>query len=141
MDTEAETSPAARNNLDLLEGCYPLEHELDDPFVWTPARFGLHVPRPANFMAVKLAYLGPQGAIHVSQNGICVDSVSLRKGWQDCVLTLPPHTECLSLEVSPVPEVDGDNRELGMMVRSILFFDDERKFERSKKLSQNAILN
>jgi MoaA/NifB/PqqE/SkfB family radical SAM enzyme len=141
MDTEVEPGSAGLNNLDLLQGCYPLERELDDSFVWTRARFRLHVPRRANFMTVKLAYLGRQGAIQVLQNGICVDRVSLRKGWQDCLLTLPPHAEWLSLEVSPVPKIEDEDRELGVMIRSILFFDDERRFKRSKKLSQNAILN
>lgn len=141
MDTRIESNSAGPNKLDLLEGCYPLERELDDPFVWTRAQFRLHIPCRANFMTVKLAYLGPQGIIHISQNGICVGSVPLRKGWQDCVLTLPRNAEWLSLEVSPVPEVEGDDRELGVMVRSILFFDDEQRFERSKKISKNAILN
>jgi MoaA/NifB/PqqE/SkfB family radical SAM enzyme len=93
------------------------------------------------FMHLVLAYLGREGTIRLVQDGRSVDSIQLREGWQECSVKLPTNGDWFGLEVDPIHSVATDCRELGVMLRSMLLFDDEQSFARSRARSDNALLN
>lgn len=129
------------NNLNLLEGCFSPEWEPDGPFVWAPSRFQLSLPHGAECVHLELAYLGEQGTIQLFQGDGCADEANLRKGWQDCFLTVPGNSDRLRLEVGPPAKIEGDNRELGVMIRKISFLDDKEELVRLRSVASNAVLN
>jgi MoaA/NifB/PqqE/SkfB family radical SAM enzyme len=126
---------------DQLRRCYPTEYASEGTFVWTRGRFQLCAPRDARFAALKLGYLGQQGAIRLLHDGVLVDHCDLKKGWQTCALRLPANIDWLTLEIDPIPVVESDERELGVMLRAILFFNEEQVFSRLRETSRNAVLN
>jgi MoaA/NifB/PqqE/SkfB family radical SAM enzyme len=129
------------NNLDLLEGCHSPEDGLDGPFVWAPSRFQLRLRAGVRTVSFRLAYLGTQGTMQSVQESNCADSAVLREGWQDCFITVPPGVRRLSLEIDPVPKVEGDDRELAVMIREITLLDDNQQVERARSVARNAVLN
>jgi MoaA/NifB/PqqE/SkfB family radical SAM enzyme len=124
-----------------LRRCYPTEYASEGTFVWTRGRFQLCVPHNARFAALKFAYLGQQGTIRLLHDGVLVDHCDLKKGWQKCALRLPANIDWLTLEIDPIPVVESDERELGVMLRAILFFNEEQVFFRFRETSRNAVLN
>lgn len=129
-----------RNNLNFLQGCYSPEIESGGPFVWAPSRFDLTLPQPARFVRLQLAYLGEQGTLRLVDADCSVEAC-LRRGWQDCLLQVPASLARLRLQVGPVARVDGDDRELGVMIRKISFLDDDEKLARLRSVAENALLN
>ena len=129
------------NNLHLLEGCYSPEWEPDGPFVWAPSRFELRLPRKTHTIGLNLAYLGERGAIRLFRGDACVDEVSLREGWQECFLNVADDIDRLRLEVGPLPEVRGDDRQLGVMIRSITLLDEGPDLALRRSVAENAVLN
>lgn len=130
-----------RNNLHFLEGCYPPESEPGGPFVWGPSNFQLNLPDRAASVHLQLAYLGDAGTIRLFEDDVCTEEAPLRKGWQDCLLAVPGQSTRLRLVVGPTARVDGDDRELGVMIRKVSPLDDHQKLERLRSIASNAVLN
>jgi MoaA/NifB/PqqE/SkfB family radical SAM enzyme len=85
--------------------------------------------------------LGEQGSICVTQNGDVIDRCGLRKGWQKVTVKLPVNTGPPTFEVSPLPVIENDKRELGLMIRSIVLFNDEALYFRTRQVAENSMLN
>ena len=129
------------NNLHLLEGCYSPEIGPDGPFIWAPSRFEMALPHSTNAIGFRLAYLGEQGTIRLLLGDACLDRVPLRSGWQDCFLTVPENVDRVHLEVSPLFDVAEDDRELGIMIRSVALLTDGPQLAKQRSVARNAILN
>jgi MoaA/NifB/PqqE/SkfB family radical SAM enzyme len=129
------------HNLDLLRGCYPLEIEAEGPFVWAPSRFEILLPNRTHALGLDLAYLGTNGTIRLFKDDACVDTASLREGWQECFLNVPEGTERLRLEVGPLREVPGDDRELGVRIRKVAFLENGLELTLRRAVAENAVLN
>jgi MoaA/NifB/PqqE/SkfB family radical SAM enzyme len=129
------------NNLHLLDGCYSPESEPDGPFVWAPSRFEIRLSRSTDAIGLNLAYLGENGSIRLLHGGACLDEAPLRKGWQECFLSTPGGVDRLQLEVGPLPEVSGDDRELGAMIRRVTLLEDSLHLTLRRSAAENAVLN
>jgi MoaA/NifB/PqqE/SkfB family radical SAM enzyme len=129
------------NNLHLLKGCYPPECGADGPFVWAPSRFEIFLPRSTHAVGLDLAYLGENGAIRLLRDDACVDKASLREGWQECTLSVPDGTDRLRLEVGPLRRVQGDDRELGVMIRRVTLLEKSPHLALRRSVAENAVLN
>jgi hypothetical protein len=127
--------------LGLLLDSHGLERNSDGPFAWCPRRFRLSTPPGAKFLRLAFAYLAPEGSITVEQDGNLVERIALRHGWQLALLRLPAGASSLNMTVDPVPSVEGDPRELGVMLRSATFFDHEAQYARTKTVLANVLLN
>src|SRR5581483_8268576 len=128
------------SNLDLLKGCYSPEWDPDGHFVWAPSRFEVHLPRSTHAVGLHLAYLGECGAIRLVCNEISVDEAPLRKGWQECFLCIPSGADRLQLEVGPLPQVPGDDRELGVMIRKVTLLEQGPHLVLRRSVAENAVL-
>jgi len=133
--------PYPPNNLHLLEGCYPLETGPDGPFVWAPSRFELKLSRRVRAIGFKLAYLGTEGTLQLLQNDARANSVPLRHGWQECFLDAPGDAVHLRFGIGPLVHVQGERRELGVMIREVTFLSEGPEFDRQRAVAQNAVLN
>jgi MoaA/NifB/PqqE/SkfB family radical SAM enzyme len=123
-----------------LAGHHGLERNADGPFVWCRGQFRLQTPA-ARFLSLKFAYLAPAGAIKVARDGEVSDHMELRSGWQEISLRLPPAAGWIDLAVDPVPSVAEDPRELGVMLQTATFFDDEARYSVGRAAVANDILN
>lgn len=135
------TDMAPANNLHLLEGCYPVETAAEGSFVWAPGRFEIRIPHDAHTVGFELAYLGNEGTLRLLQDDVCVGTASLREGWQECFLSIPRGAERLQLDVAPLRKVEGDDRELGVMIRKITFPEDGPQLALRRAVADNAVLN
>lgn len=126
--------------LKLVDGCHALEYAPEGPFVWTKARFRLRNPGTPS-MILTLGYLGAQGRLSLSVDAQRIDETALREGWQRCTLTVPPGKDWIDLEVTPVIAVDGEPRELGIMLRTMTPLDDETIHAALRARTDNALLN
>jgi len=136
-----ETRASELVGLGLLDGCYPTEYAPEGTFVWTRGQFRFRPPCRAKFMVLSLGYLGPQGTIRLFQDGVLAGLSDLREGWQGCALRLPAGIGWLTLEIDPIPNVESDQRELGVMIRTISLFDEEQDFIRLRERFRNTVLN
>jgi MoaA/NifB/PqqE/SkfB family radical SAM enzyme len=136
-----QMSAADLANRGQLRHCYPIEQAAEGTFLWTQGRFELRVAHDARFAAVQLGYIGQQGTIRLLHDGVLVDHCDLKQGWQECALRLPANADWFTLEIDPIPIVESDQRELGVMLRAFLFFNDEQVFSRIRQSSGNAALN
>jgi MoaA/NifB/PqqE/SkfB family radical SAM enzyme len=141
MSCEKTVNADVLLELGLLLDSHGLERNSDGPFAWCPRRFRLSAPPGAKFMRLGFAYLAPEGSMTVEQDGNLIERTALRHGWQQALLRLPVDAGWLDMTVDPVPSVEGDPRELGVMLRSASFFDDEAKYIRTKTVLANALLN
>ncbi len=130
-------------NFEMLEGFNEIEQADFGPFVWTKGVFTLCPNSSARFAKLSVAYLGKEGSITVrAADGRMLDAVELEHGWHICVLQLAGVAhEPVSFEISPIIDVPGDTRELGLMLRSAELFDDAHAFKVLTKTNRNLRLN
>lgn len=129
------------NNLHLLEGCYPMEMAAEGPFVWAPPRFEIRIPHDAHAIGFELAYLGDDGSLRLLEDDVGLGTASLRQGWQECFLSIPRGADRLRLHVAPLRKVQGDDRELGVMIRKVSFLEDTPHLALRRAVAENAVLN
>jgi MoaA/NifB/PqqE/SkfB family radical SAM enzyme len=141
VPSEHTTRAAALSELGLLGGCYPPESNTEGTFVWAPGRFRLRPSQEAKFMRLEFVYLAAPGNMKVHQDGILVEELPLRKGWQECFLQLPANRGWLDITVDPVASVANDTRELGMMLRTVTLFNDRQRYTQARATAANALLN
>jgi MoaA/NifB/PqqE/SkfB family radical SAM enzyme len=129
-----------RNNLNLLEGCHGPEMEPDGPYVWAPSQFELRLPRQAIGVHLQVDFHADEGTMELFDGETRIERAPLRRGRQDCLLTMPENRDRLRLRVSPA-EKEGDGRELAVMIRKVSLLDDPEDMKRLRFAAENALLN
>ncbi len=124
------------------DGFYPLEHDDEGPFQWTRQTFTLRMSGAARFAKLRLCYLGDSGRLKLHHAGNQIHELRLGFGWHDYLVALPSiGAASLTARVDPLISVAADTRELGVMLRDLELFDDERRFETLVHKAANAVLN
>jgi MoaA/NifB/PqqE/SkfB family radical SAM enzyme len=130
-------------NVDLLAGFHPVERDLTGPFAWTTSRFLIGLRCAARFARLTLCYYGDDGLLTAESARGLVDQTPLCRGWHACGLRLGDTAagDVIACSVAPVVPVATDARELGIMVREIVSFNDEEAFESLAAAHRNLRLN
>jgi hypothetical protein len=128
---------------EVVSGFHAVERDALGAFVWSQGRFSLRVHRPARFAQLQLCYYGDAGTLAARSPDGHVDRVKLCDGWHTCVVKLGEiqQGDTIELHVDPALRVEGDSRELGVMIRDIELFDDPRRYETTAVSGGNARLN
>ena len=126
-----------------VSGFHGIERDAQGAFVWSQGRFRLRVRRPARFAQFQLCYYGEAGTLGVRSPHGEMDRVKLCDGWHTCVVKLGEVAEgdTIEVEVDPPLHVEGDSRELGVMIRELELFDDPRRYEINVLRGSNLRLN
>ncbi len=123
------------------DGYYPIEQDAEGAFRWTGRTFVLRPAHAARFAHMRMCYLGDSGRLTFESNGVLLDEVELRYGWQNYVVSLASSSgAAVTATVNPLLEISGDSRELGIMLAANLF-DDEQLFDMLCSAASNAMLN
>ncbi len=77
----------------------------------------------------------------LARDGELADRIELRRGWQEVSLRLPATAGWIDISVDPVPSVEGDTRELGVMLQAAAFFNNEARYSLRRAEVANDILN
>jgi len=130
-------------DFEMLDGFHEIEQADFGPFAWTKGKFALSAKGSARFVKLSLCYLGKEGTLTIrAADGRLVDTVEIARGWQTCIVQLAGiERESMSFEISPIIDVPGDTRELGLMLRSAEPFDDAHAFKVLTKTARNLRLN
>jgi len=101
-----------------LDGFHETESDIWGPFVWSRKRFSLRRPQGADWYAAKMCYLGESGKLTVREPGSRGEERPLHKGWNTYPLDFSRiNGTHIEFEISEIPPVEGDQRELGLMLR------------------------
>ncbi|MGD9723330.1 MAG: radical SAM/SPASM domain-containing protein [Pirellulales bacterium] len=124
-------------------GFHPLERDGLGQFVWTQGLFRLSRVRAARFARLALCYNGDGGVLSVRSHDDLIDRVPLTRGWQVCAVNLGDDLTSAATEfrVTPIVNVPGDHRELGVMLREAELFDDDQEYQRLRGVHHNGWLN
>jgi MoaA/NifB/PqqE/SkfB family radical SAM enzyme len=126
-----------------IEGFYPVEWDELGPFVWTQKRFRVRKTSTSDFVEVTLCYYGDKGRLLVKSVG-CEQriEIGLHRGWATYPLDLSG-LSCpeIEFEIDPLPPVQGDLRELGVMLRSFEALQDREKYELASMKMSNRSMN
>lgn len=126
----------------LLDGFYEPEKDLLGKFAWAKRTFRLGPPRRSAFLSIKLCYYGQNGRLCLKQRGQIVDQIRLYPGWQRYPLNLAGiDADELDFELNGITPVEGDHRELGVMIRRIEPFDDYSTYQLLNEVLANKQLN
>ena len=126
-----------------LDGFHGIEEDELGPFVWTWKRFQIRKPPTVRFVEVDLCYYGDKGRLLLSGgDGDRRIEIDLHRGWGKYPLDLfPLNGPDVEFEVDPLIRVQGDSRELGVMLRSFEPLEDPEQFELVRRRMSNRRLN
>ena len=123
-------------------GFYEPEKDEGGVFAWARKSFGLRRTGPGRYAALHLCYNGEDGRLSLRSDAQRVETASLHRGWQYvCFDVAGAEGEELRFELDRVIPVAGDNRELGVAVRSLSFLDDGGVVIRLREAVDNERLN
>ena len=91
-------------------------------------------------MCIRACYYGNDGRLFVRAGERAKGEIELSYGWNTYVLDLG-EAQRLELELDRIIPVEGDERTLGLMVRSIEAFSDAESFNNLDILMKNKALN
>jgi MoaA/NifB/PqqE/SkfB family radical SAM enzyme len=126
-----------------LGGFHQTEEDEIGHFIWTGKRFRVRIPSAADSVEINLCYYGDKGRLLVSGEG-CDHriEISLHKGWGKYPVDLSGLSgPVVEFEVLPVILVQGDLRELGVMLRSFEPIEDLDQYELVRIKMSNKRLN
>ena len=131
------------HDVDILAGFHAVEHDDRGPFLWTEGEFEIRLIRAARFARLTLCYYGDEGTLSVRSARGLANSVPLCRGWHECAVSLGGAAagEIIQCQVTPIVRVPTDTRELGVMLRDVELFDDDRSFELLSKSRSNLQVN
>jgi hypothetical protein len=122
------------------DGVFPVEHDGDSPFCWTHPRFILRPPPQQRYLSLLLGR--PDSAASLTaldQPGIHTRIVS---GWHWYSFDLGSEDlTTVELKVDPPLDEPKDSRELGVMLRSVVWHNSGERHSRIELARANAILN
>jgi hypothetical protein len=120
------------------DGVYPAEHNLDGPFCWTRPRFALHPPAEQRYLALQLGRT--QAGSLRSVNDPTIDT-RVAKGWHWYNFDLGNTSrEKIELETDRFI-AESDSRELGVMLRSVVWHNRGERHSQIERTRANTILN
>ena len=120
-------------------GFYPLEHDGEGPFWWTRPRFVLHRPQAQRYLALRL---GRAAAGRLNINNQSAIECEIAAGWHWYSIDLGSlHSEQIELDVDRYTPATHDSRELGVMLRRIVWHNDSARHRHMEQMRANAILN
>jgi len=124
------------------KGFYEVEFDEGGPFVWTKPRFNAQRLSKARFFAATLCFYGDEGKLIVRSEEGQETSIDLYRGWHTYPLDLSElHGENVEFELHNTIEVEGDDRELGVMIRKLIEIDDFETFTRLRGTLRNRVIN
>lgn len=112
------------SGIELGNGFYGVEQDIDGDFFWTQPQFALARQLPFGYLYLKLCYMGTKGTLSFGMGSTRKGwtEVALHSGWQEFVVELPGAGNAgdqLEFQVNPSVTVPTDSREFGICVRSI----------------------
>ena len=125
-----------------IRGFHDVEADVWGPFIWAKKRFAVRkAGAGANYVA-RLCFNGDEAVLNVRTNGAARKPINIRRGWNDYPLDLSDvGTADIEFEVSYVPQVPGDSRELGIMIRSIRPLESAQALRDIENGLKNKFLN
>ncbi len=130
------------HNLVPVRGFHGIEADVWGPFIWAKKRFAVHKDSAeANYVA-RLCFNGDEAVLNVKVNGSARKPISIRRGWNNYPLDFSDVCAAdIEFEVSQVPHVPGDSRELGIMIRSIRELENLQTLKGIENTLRNKFLN
>jgi MoaA/NifB/PqqE/SkfB family radical SAM enzyme len=126
-----------------LEGFHHIEEDELGHFVWTRKRFRLRKPLTVRWVEIDLCYYGDEGRLVIKGEG-CDHGIETRlhRGWGEYPIDLSRIGGAeVEFEVSPVISIEGESRELGVMLRSFEPLLDAEQCEVARMKTTNRSLN
>ena len=126
-----------------LGGFHEIEEDELGYFVWTRKRFGVRKTLGLRCLEINLCYYGEKGRLLVNGEGRDHRiEISLHQGWGKYPVDLSALSgPVVEFEVRPVISVQGDLRELGVMLRSFEPIEDLDRYELVRMKMSNKRLN
>ncbi len=125
-----------------LHGFHGSEADVWGPFAWSKRRFAVRKSDTGGAYIARLCFNGDEGVLNVRANGAVGKAISIRRGWNNYPLDFSNVGPAdIEFELSPVPPVPGDSRELGIMVRSIRALEGPRALGKIQNALSNKFLN
>ena len=124
-------------------GFHPVERDQIGAFVWTMGAFRIALKRAVHFARIRLCYYGDEGMLTVQGAGGMLDQTPLCRGWHTSAARLghAKAGDVILFRVAPIVPVEGDTRQLGVMLRDIELFDDPAALDRIRVMGRNLRLN
>ncbi|MGB6066212.1 MAG: radical SAM protein [Desulfomonilaceae bacterium] len=125
-----------------LHGFHGTEADIRGPFVWSKKRFAVRkTGAGANYVA-RFCFNGDETALNIMVNGSVGNSITIRRGWNNYPLDFSDVGAAdIEFEISYVPHVPGDSRELGIMIRSIRKLESPQAVNMIGDSLRNKFLN
>jgi MoaA/NifB/PqqE/SkfB family radical SAM enzyme len=110
--------------------------------VWSEKRFAVRkIGAGVNYVA-RVCFNGDEATLGIRANGSVRKEINIRRGWNNYPLDLSDvGTADIEFELSYVPHVPSDHRELGIMIRSIRALENPQTFEWVENALKNKFLN
>ncbi len=128
--------------MDPIDGFHEMEQDMLGPHIWTAKRFKLMKTTGDSLFSLHLLYLGRNGKLSVRDSHNNLQTLMLFPGWNTYPLDLTQvQGPDLMFELNEVVPVEGDSRELGVMIRKIAPVKDYALSSRQDDLLANKVLN
>jgi molybdenum cofactor biosynthesis enzyme MoaA len=125
-----------------LHGFHESEADVWGPFVWSKRQFAVRKSDTGGAYVARLCFNGDEGVLNVRPNGAVGKAISIRRGWNNYPLDVSNVGPAdIEFELSYVPPVPGDSRELGIMVRSIRALESPKALGEIENALRNKFLN
>jgi MoaA/NifB/PqqE/SkfB family radical SAM enzyme len=120
------------------ESVYPIENDGEGTFCWTKPRFKLHRPDRKRYLAL---HLGRARAAHLNILGSTIDR-HIEAGWYWYSIDLGAEAQTeLGLAIDRFDAGPADTRELGVMLRAVVWHDSAERHAEIERVRTNTILN
>lgn len=125
-----------------LHGFHGSEADVWGPFVWSKRRFAVRKLDTGGAYVARLCFNGDEGVLNIRAKGAVGKAISIRRGWNNYPLDFSDVGPAdIEFEMSYVPPVPGDSRQLGIMVRSIRALESLQALGEIENSLSNKFLN
>ncbi|MGO9121169.1 MAG: hypothetical protein ACLQPD_26600 [Desulfomonilaceae bacterium] len=121
-------------------GFHKIERDIWGPFVWTQKRFTFRRPQSSEFFVFQACYHGDQGRLSLAGQGRKLQ-IELHKGWNRYPLVLSSLGSDITGEIDPLVRVEGESRELGIMIRRFDVLPDRSSINSLRQRLANKCRN
>jgi hypothetical protein len=125
-----------------MHGFHAMEADVWGPFVWSKRVFAVRkADAGANYVA-RLCFNGGEAVLNVKAHGSVRKAITIRRGWNNYPLDFSDvGSTDIEFELSHVPHVPGDPRELGIMIRSFRVLKSREALKLVEDSLSNKFLN
>ncbi len=142
MDMDDQHARTIFDGIQPLDGFHEFEKDLWGAFVWAAGSFSVRRPRDLRFAALHLCYYGHEEKLFIRSEDCAQVEITLYNGWNTYAVDLSGLAgEEIRFELARVPPVEGDNRDLGVMIRWMRSMADRDTYELVRDTLHNKVLN